>query len=260
MRNILSTTILLFFVFSFVTNCNTDPTATSTGSGQLTLLLTDAPAVYDSVMITFSEIGAHIDSDWVYIQQSPVKADLLEWTNGETMILGSAEVPAGKYTQIRLKIDEAQIGVDGLVYELDIPSVSTSGLKFGPGFTVEEGSSYELVLDFDASRSIVVLGPKKAPNGYKLKPRIRLVSKALTGSVSGSVVKYTDLPVAYAVSESDTVTSALTDTTDGFFRLAFLPQATYTIIVKDTLGYSFEKDSVMVIPGNDLNLGDIILQ
>ena len=91
--------------------CETNSTGIeSEQKGTLTIYLTDATADYDSVNITFSEVSAHIDSDWVVVQGDPVTVDLLKWSNGKSMVLGSADVPAGKYTQIRIKIDDAEIG------------------------------------------------------------------------------------------------------------------------------------------------------
>ncbi len=203
--------------------------------GHLSIYLTDAPADYDSVIIHFTHISAHIDSDWVTIQGEPQTVDLLEWSNGKTLELGSADVPTGKYTQIRVIIDSAKIGVKGEVFPLEVPSGAKTGLKFGPQFTIESGSNYELVMDFDACRSIVTMGPKKNPNGYKLKPRIRIISRAMGGSISGLVTNPKDEPIAYAILGSDTVTSSIVDTTNGEFVLAFLPEAAYKVSVEDSL-------------------------
>ena len=93
--------ISLFLLMIVYTGCDKNTTAIESDQmGTLTIYLTDAPATYDSVNITFSEVSAHIDSEWVVVQGEPVTVDLLEWTNGKSMVLGSADVPAGKYTQI----------------------------------------------------------------------------------------------------------------------------------------------------------------
>lgn len=98
----------------FLSGCDREPTEPSKKPGYLSVYLTDAPAAFDAVNITFSEISAHLDSDWVTIQlQSDSTVNLLDWTNGKSLILGSSEVPAGHYTQVRLKIKAAEIVVDG---------------------------------------------------------------------------------------------------------------------------------------------------
>ncbi|NIV11174.1 MAG: DUF4382 domain-containing protein, partial [Aliifodinibius sp.] len=53
-------------------------------------------------------------------------------------------------------------------------------------FTITEGSTYELVVDFDVNRSIVITGPPHNP-GYKLKPHLRVMPLAVSGSISGTI-------------------------------------------------------------------------
>ena len=252
--------LVLFLIALVINKCDTNSTSTDEEAAYLRVLVTDAPAAYDSVVIVFSEISAHINSLWYYMKQEPVRVNLLEWNNGKTFRLTSSEVPAGQCTQIRIKIDEAYIGVNNQVHELTVPSGSTSGLKLGPEFTIKEGITYNVVLDFDASKSVVVLGPKKNPKGYKLKPRIRVIVHADVGSISGTVLNPERLPLAYAITSDDTVTSTKVDTASGYFRLAFLPENTYTIVVEDTSGRSYTKESVPVQAKQDYNLGEITLE
>ena len=131
--------ILLVFIFS---GCQKDPEGTSEDTGTLLIHLTDAPAEFDSVNITFSQISAHIDSEWVHVRVDPITVNLLDWSNGKSMIIGEADVPAGKYTQIRIIIDSAEVVVDDIKHELIVPSGAKTGLKLGPQFTIEEGSTY----------------------------------------------------------------------------------------------------------------------
>ena len=251
-------TLTLVLIFNW--SCNNDnSTNPGESNGRLNLYLTDAAAVYDSVVIHFTHISAHIDSDWVTIQGEPQSVNLLEWSNGRTLLLGSAEVPAGKYTQIRVIIDSAKIGVAGEVFPLEVPSGAKTGLKFGPQFTIGNGSTYELVMDFDACRSIVVMGSKKNPKGYKLKPRIRLIARAISGSISGVITNPKDAPEAFAIQGEDTVTSSLADTISGQFVLGFLPEGVYKVSVEDTLGLRFSQEGVKVISGQNKDIGNISL-
>jgi len=251
--------LLLFFLLAFA-GCEKDATGLESGQGRLNVYMTDAAALYDSVNITFSQVSAHIDSDWVMVTGDPVTVDLLKWTNGNKLLIGSADVPTGIYTQVRIIIDDAEIGVDGEVYPLDVPSGSKTGLKFGPQFTVEEGSIYDLVFDFDVNQSIVVNGPKKDPKGYKLKPHMRMIATAVAGSISGIVTNPKDLPIAYAIQEGNTITSSLVDTVSGYFMLGFLNEGEYTVSIVDTFALEFNQDKVMVTVGNDNNLGPVTLQ
>ncbi|MDZ7332757.1 MAG: DUF4382 domain-containing protein [candidate division KSB1 bacterium] len=259
-KAILLVSLCTWFVMGTM-GCDREPTKPSNRTGHIIVHLTDAPARFDAVNITFSEISAHIDSDWVNVElESDSTVNLLDYANGKTLVLAQGDVPAGHYTQIRLKIKSAQIAIDGLTYPLDVPSGAQSGLKFRLNLDVQPGSSYELVIDFDANRSILVTGPKNNLASYKLKPCIRVLSKAMTGSITGTVSNARDLPVAYAIQSADTITSTMTDPDNGRFLLAFLPEGNYTVSLRDTLGRAFSKDFVLVSPGKSFDLGIITLQ
>lgn len=256
--SILAVLLLLALAAGSCEKNTTDP-ETSAGHGVLRISLTDAPGDFEAVNITFSEIQAHIDSQWVTVQHAPKTINLLEWNNGRSIVIGTAEVPAGHYSQIRLKIDRAEVLAHGISHPLEVPGGAQTGLKLNAHFTVTEGSTYELVIDFDVNRSIVVTGPPHHPH-YILKPVIRVAPKAITGSISGTVLNYQNLPLAYAIQDSDTVTSSLVSGESGKFMLAFLPAGFYTVAIEDTAGLSFTKDSVEVVAGTDKDLGLITLQ
>ncbi len=259
MRKIIYFIILvLVFIFAFST-CNKDTTGPDNETGHLTLLITDAPGTYDSLKITFSNVSAHIDSDWVDFMLEPITIDLLKWTNGRTKVMADVDIPVGKYTQVRIIIDDAELWIDSTAYPIEVPSGTKTGLKFGPQFNIESGSSYELVFDFDANRSVVVMGSRKKPKGYKLKPVIRMIASAISGSISGVVVNHEYMPIAYAIAENDTIATARPDTS-GFFRMAFLPQGTYTVSVEDDSSRSYLNENVEVTTGSNQDLGEITLQ
>lgn len=260
MRIINSIFILSLISFLVICGCQKDAVGINDGQGTLRIYVTDATADYDSVKITFSKISAHSDSGWISVIVDPVTVDLLKWSNGKKFLVGSADVPASKYTQIRLIIDDAEIGVKGKVWPLTVPSGAQTGLKFGPQFTIEEGLSYELVIDFDVCKSIVVNGSKKNPKSYKLKPHIRIVAAAVTGSISGIVANNEDAPTAYAVQGEDTVSTAMADRSSGYFMLGFLPAGEYQVSVADTIGLSYGPESIEVVTGTNYDLGIISLE
>lgn len=240
--------------------CEPDSTVTNEEAAYLTVSLTDAPAAYDSVVIVFSNISAHINSIWFHMRQEPVRVNLLEWSNGKTFTLASSEVPVGQCTQIRIKIDSAYIGINNQVHELTVPSGSKTGLKLGPQFTINDGMTHKVVLDFDVSKSVVVTGPKNNPKGFKLKPHIRVIVQDDVGSISGTVLNSERLPFAYAIAGDDTVTTTKVDTTSGYFKLAYLPDNNYTVMVEDTSGRNYTQESVSVQVKQDHNLGEITLE
>lgn len=250
--------IMLIFSFlsMFLIGSCSDSTSPANG-GTLKLYLTDAETTYDAVNVTFSEISVHLVPDWITIVGDPITADLLDFNNGETLLLGSESLPTGKYTQIRLHISNAEIVIDGIAHPMTIPS---GELKLGPQFTIEDGMTYELVLDFDVEKSVVVSGPNDNPE-YKLKPHIRTVPKAITGSITGRVTNPEFNPTAYAIQGTETVTSAIIKE-DGTFVLGFLEEGSYQVDIEDNNDpiKSFSKSGVEVNIGQTNDLGDITLQ
>lgn len=249
--------ILTLSVCFFIRCSSNDPQNTAT----LSVQLTDAPDTYEAVNISFTEIAVKVDSDWVPFLGEPQTIDLLSYSNGATLALGELEVPAGHIIQVRFKIDSANIVVDGVANELDVPSGSSSGLKFNTNFVLEPGEVMELIIDFDIGRSVHTTGPKNNPTGYKLQPVIRVAEIPQTGSITGTVTNYELNPIAYAIQTNDTVTSSIVSTTSGEFTLAFLPEfGSYKVVVIDDEEKLFEQEGVSVTGGQSTDLGDITLQ
>lgn len=249
--------LILFSLFG----CSKDESTTGNqADGTLKVHLTDAYGAFDEVNITFSEITANLktnEENWIVINDQPQTFDLLKLTNGITTLLGEKQLDPGEYGQIRLKITKAEVVVGGTTYPLDIPSGATSGLKLGNGFTIQPGITTELIIDFDAARSIHAMGKTK---GYKLNPVLRMTAKVQSGAISGKVTNFQDSPVAYAIAGSDTVTSAVVAEDTGNFLLSFLPQGTYTVALSDTLSKIFSRTDVSVTVGNTTDIGEITLQ
>lgn len=256
------TTGLLGLLLSaaFWSGCGDNPIKASQ-TGRLRVGLTDAPAAFKAVNVTFAELSAHLDGSWVTVRgDQSTTVNLLEWNNGKAILIGAADVPAGRYTQVRLKVQSAEVvTMDGQVHQVTIPSGDQTGLKLVSEFDVSEGSTYEVVLDFDVQKSIVTTGPPGSPKTYRLRPTIRVAPVALTGSISGTVAGAQHMPVAFAIAGSDTVTSTPVDAGSGSFRLAFLSAGNYTVAVADTTGRSYTKSNVAVTVGSDLNIGSISL-
>jgi Domain of unknown function (DUF4382) len=213
------------------------PSTSPAGSGTLRVSLTDAPACgFDQVNVTVERVRVHQsstagenDGGWVDIPvvNGPRKVDLLSLTNGVLMELGETTLTAGYYSQIRLVlVSNKSASMSNTVKpsgafetEMDTPSAAQSGLKLINGFTVAPAATTDIVLDFDACRSIVQRG-----NGtYGLKPVITMIPRTLT-AISGYV--QTGLTgVTVTAQKNGVVLKGTQPATNGYFALAPLDPA-----------------------------------
>ena len=259
--------LLMAPILLYGTGCSNDTdsgllTPPGTTTGTLILYLTDAPGEFSEVNITFSEVSVKSGDTWITVSEQEQTFDLLSLTGGLTALMGEEALEPGEYGQIRLLISSAEVVIgedpDKITYPLQIPSGSASGLKIGKGFTIEDGEILELVIDFDAARSIHKLGSNDI---YQLKPVLRLVAAEQSGAITGEVVSEPRSGLtAYAIAGSETVASTAVDETSGEFKLAFLPADTYTVTIADSDDYElYSQSDVVVNTGFTTKLGDITL-
>jgi hypothetical protein len=183
--------------------------------------------------------------------------NLLELTNGLDTLLATAELPAGRVSQIRLVLgDNNSVKINGEIKPLSTPSAQQSGLKLNLQADLTEGVTYTITLDFDAARSIVAKG-----NGtYSLKPVIRALEAATSGAIKGTVTPLASTPAVFAISGTDTVATAYTDEA-GKFMLRSIPAGTYTVSFNPKTGYlPLQKENVSVTLGNITDLGTVTIQ
>jgi PKD repeat protein len=124
---------------------------------------------------TKATIGEEIDNEsgWITIVNNSQTFDLISLQN-VTELLGEKNLTAGKYTQIRLKVESAIITINnsGTIEEhtLEIPS---NKIKLIKGFQINENETTVLTLDFDVYKSIHQTGNDK----YILKPTIKIIQE-----------------------------------------------------------------------------------
>ena len=211
-----------------------------TDSGTLRVLLTDAPGNYDAVYIDIREVRIHKssnaddgDSGWITINTQPMIVDLLELTNGKYEIMGEVDLEPGRYTQLRLILgDQNEVVIDGTGHTLSTPSAQQSGLKLNLNVDIEGGEMYTLLLDFDASRSIVKAGQS---GRFNLKPVINTARLEYSGAVSGTVAPADALPWVYAIAGADTIRGTRA-AENGEFLLIGLISGTYQIAINPSAG------------------------
>lgn len=213
--------------------------------GTLGVSLTDAPACgFDAVNVTVTKVRVHQsstaaenDGGWTDITLNPSrKINLLDWNNGRLTQLGETPLAAGRYSQLRLVLDpntsngvaNSVVPTGGVETPLVTPSAVQSGIKLVNEFDVPSGQRVDLLMDFDACKSIVTRG-----NGvYALKPVIKVVPYVLNG-ING----YVDLAMlpsgvmVTAQQSSVVVQTTAPNTITGEFFLARLPAGTYDVVL-----------------------------
>lgn len=163
--------------------------------GALSVSLTDSPACgFAEVNVTVNQVRVHSSSaapmngeGWSTITLSPPrKINLLELTNGVISSLGETPLPAGHYTQLRLVLDRNtgsttanSIVLAGTTTEIPLftPSAAQSGIKLINAFDVVANQRTDLLLDFDACKSVV----RRGNGSYGLKPVIKVIPFVLNG-------------------------------------------------------------------------------
>lgn len=215
------------------------------GEGTLRVSITDAPACYEHVYITVAGVKVHTsaaagedEAGWRELKLgAPKRIDLLDLTNGVLEEIGSMPLPAGDYSQLRLVLAEnggseplanAVQPVGGALVPLKTPSATQSGLKLQVHFKVEADKLIDLVLDFDACRSVVQRGKS---DSYLLKPVINVTPRYVAG-IQGFVTKtlVTSAATVSAQKDGEVLRSTIPDS-DGRFVLAYLAAGTYTVVI-----------------------------
>ncbi len=216
------------------TACQQPDDSAGDQQSRMNVRLTDAPAPYDAVNVEIVGVEVHTDAQgWVSLNM-PVSGvyNLLDFTNGLDTLIASSALPSGKMSQIRLVLgNNNSLEYNGNTYDLFVPSGSKSGLKVQVHKTLLPGITYEILLDFDAAKSIVQTGNNK----YILKPVLRTITNGLDGVISGEVSPITQA-VVLAISNGDT-TGSFTDSTGGFSILG-LAGGTYQVDILPAAPYS----------------------
>lgn len=224
--------------------------------GTLGVSLTDAPACgFDEVNVTVSKVRVHQSNTddvnaagWSDITLNPPRKINLLDLNDPTQApkfalesLGETSLSAGHYTQLRLVLVPNSANeplANSIVLSgpppsaeipLDTPSAVQSGIKLIHQFTVGSGQRVDLLLDFDACKSIVLTG-----NGtYKLKPVIKVIPFVLNG-IEGFVdpALLNSHVVVSAQVNGVIVRATVPNTQTGKFFLARLPApANYDVVI-----------------------------
>ena len=263
-------------------------------TGTLSVSMTDATLPgFQAIYVTVDEVQVHPadagegENAWVTVSDSDKTVDLLELVNGVREELGVSELSAGPYTQMRLILGSepdnsrnlfdqphphANYFVDdtGETQELKVPSGLKTGIKIVKGFDINENQTTELVLDFDAKKSVVRAG---SSGMWLLKPTIKMMNTETWAVVRGTVNSGSTLLEGVSVSaqtynpdagdiKDEVVVEAATVTEENGEFVLFLEPGSYNLVaakIGDDQAFgpgcrAIEPESDSVLEGQDFDL------
>jgi len=248
--NILLSIMLYTMLGIVVSSCQKDDPKSSS---PYNVRMTDAPGPYDAVFIDLQEvIITGNDGKDVSLNVNAGIYNLLDFTNGADTLIASGNLEVAEVDQMRLILgSNNSVVIDSVSYPLKTPSAEQSGLKLQVHQTLQAGVLYTVLLDFDANESIVDKG-----NGtYSLKPVIRTIQVATSGSIKG---KITPAGTSAFVTATSGMTYSSNVTATGDFLIMGLPAGTYALTVTPASPLNpITQNNIAVTIGVTTNVGII---
>ena len=189
MRQLSAVTVCIGLVMCAAA-CSDSPSSPSSMSGSnFNLRLRDSPYTdARAVLVTFSSVRAHrSDSDWTTVPfadgATARTCDLKKLETAED-VLGTAALPAGHYTQVRLIVQSAVLYFDSpsqgaaCAASIPVPAGTSAALEIPSGevklnreFDLATDKQTTMLLDFDGNQSI-----KQTGNGrYMMSPVVNIL-------------------------------------------------------------------------------------
>lgn len=249
---------MLIGVMLFAASCSNDDTPNG-GNARVNFYLVDAPGDFDEVWIEVLAIRVKAEDDnsiddesgdddnessWVEIPYDEASryVNLMSLTGENSLLLGSEDFPEGEIDQLRLILgDDNYVVKDGVRSDLNTPSAQQSGLKIKVDEDIEGGMSYNLVIDFDVAKSIVVAGNS---GNINLKPVLRAYLEEAASGIMGQVFPAESQPVSVNAQKGDDSYNTFVDENgnykilgmdDGVYTLTFRPNDGYKVLVIDNV-------------------------
>jgi Domain of unknown function (DUF4382)/Carboxypeptidase regulatory-like domain len=222
--------------------------AGSAATGTLRVALTDAPSCgYDHVWVTIEKLRVHqnataadADGGWTELALAPARrVDLTDLTNGVLEELGSLPLAVGSYSQARLvlgsngatgaaSLANAVQPTTGAVAALATPNAQQSGLELKTHFEIAAGQTADLLLDFDACKSVAKAGNS---GNYELKPVVSVVPRVTSGIQGFLATTLSPSTTIIAAQQNGVTVRSTTPDASGKFSVPFLSTGTYSVVI-----------------------------
>ncbi|HAP63288.1 MAG TPA: hypothetical protein DCR93_28565, partial [Cytophagales bacterium] len=178
----------------------------------LRINLIDAPGDYESVNIDIADVQVKMEGDageWLSLDEVNTGVfNVLELTNGHSALLGEVDLPPGTLQQVRLVLGQNHdLSIGGEVKALPFASGSTGVIELDVVGDLSANRVFELVLDFDAGRSVVA---SESGETFRLRPVVRVILDPDNGSIMGRIDPGAVSTAVFALIGADTITSTYT--------------------------------------------------
>lgn len=258
--------VMLVVIAVFVSSCAKNASFESpTSMQEVSLFLTDAPAVYDQVLIDIKSVKILVDTskdtrkkdstNWERVgadrdkrcasgdssliwEDLGIKAgvyDVLKLRNGIDTTLASKTVINGVIRLIKIEFGTNNFVMkDSVKYPLQIPTWAPNYViikLYGNEFEEFLTRKKRLWLDFNIANSIV----QEGNNRFYLRPWFKPFTVNTTASIVGKVTPMEAKPIVMIFNNTDT--SYALPNKDGYFKIRGLKEGTYTIYVNASNGY-----------------------
>lgn len=211
------------------------------------ILLIDAPAQWDSVIveiqgveIEFVSNGREGEIQKLFLPYEPgdKQVDVSQLVGGTALPLARKEMQLGQITGITLRLGPGNslFQTDNR-FPLELPEGQTDYFQ-QIDIDLEQGFSYDLVLDFDLEKSIRMTD--SSPLTFDFNPTISAYSGIGRGDISGTTVPTELNPVIFAIKDADSVSTHTNSTGNFLFRL---DPGTYTVFI-DPKDSKYKADTI----------------
>lgn len=189
-----------------------------TGTKGVAVWISDSPVdEADELFVTVDSVELRGPGGTEVLSSVPREIELLSLRNGRRALLGSAQVRAGAYHRIVLRISSSRLGGPGRALDVEDPVVEIDG-----PFTIDRET--DLLIDFNARMSVL---------GDVLRPVCTAADLSTARFLDGFVLDERGDPLADAVVSAqrlgDEVCSGRTDA-DGGFRLGPVPPGPLNLV------------------------------